>query len=111
MYTFVMYYNLVLTMLKLLKFKCFFDTNYLQLSKTFKKNYNKLTNFLEKLFKEDKHVKVPNVGNMTREERFVECVKRSTYFFKNFLTKNGWDYKSDGTFADRLEDTYMHNVL
>jgi len=55
----------------------------------------------EKLFKEDKHVKVPNVGNMTREERFVECVKRSTYFFKNFLTKNGWDYKSDGTFADR----------
>lgn len=73
---------------------------------------NVFYSFIEKLFKEDKHVKVPDVGNMSREERFVECVKRSTYFYKHFLNKNGWDYKSDGyAFADRSETKVFYLLL
>lgn len=66
------------------------------------KDVTKMRHHVENLFKNDKQVQVPYMGNMTREERFVNAVKRSVYFYKHFLNRNGWDYKSSGySFADR----------
>jgi len=48
----------------------------------------------EKIFQSDPNLKIPNVSDMTREERFLNSVKRSVYLTKKFFQKNSWEMAS-----------------
>ena len=59
--------------------------------------FNLYLNFLifaEKIFQSDPNLKIPNVSDMTREERFLNSVKRSVYLQKKFFQKNSWEMAS-----------------